>query len=250
MPLRPMTLFACLALVVALAVLAVPLTLPSGPSPDGGGFERRLRAYILAHPEVILDSVNALQRRETAQQAEAQRRAVVALRDELAASPLVPVAGNPDGDVTVVEFFDYRCPYCRQAVPQVKALLAGDGKIRLVRKEFPVLGRDSVFASRVAVAAALQGKYPEVHEALMTNPGELTEAAALAAAERVGLDLARLKTDMEGAQVGGLIQGNLTLARRLAISGTPTFIVGDEIFPGFATTAELQAAVGRARRRR
>lgn len=249
MPLRPLTLFAVLAVVVALAALLVPLTLPAPTAPGPDGFERRVRAYLMTHPEVIFDAVTALKRRDEAQQAANQQAAVRAHRALLVDPGPLPVAGNPAGDVTVVEFFDYRCPYCRQAVPQVRALLAADKGVRLVLKEFPVLGPDSVLAARAAIAAAAQGRYFELHDALMAMSGELNEAAVMAAARGVGLDLARLKADMVSPPVSRLIDDTLALGHRLFISGTPTFIIGETIIPGYASAADLAAAVAAARRR-
>lgn len=251
MSLRPLTLFVFLAVAIALAALLVPATLPGGTAgTDAGGFERRVRTYLMGHPEVILEAVESLRRRDEALQAERQRAAVRANRAAIIDAGPLPVAGNPAGDVTVVEFFDYRCPYCRQAFTEVKAMLAADGKVRFVPKEFPVLGPESLVASRAAIAAAMQGKYLAFHEALMTRPGDLDEAAVMDAARAVGLDPARLRQDMGGPGVSALISETQALARRLFINGTPAFVIGDELIPGYAGAADLRAAVARARGRR
>jgi protein-disulfide isomerase len=159
------------------------------------------------------------------------------------------VAGNPDGDVTVVEFFDYNCPYCRQAFPQIASLLATDANVRVVFKEFPVLGPGSVFASQAAIAASLQGKYLVFHDALMTQGGELTPPAVLEVARATGLDVERLRADMTKPEISATIDESHALARRLLITGTPTFIIGDELIAGFAGIDEIRAAVAQARSR-
>jgi protein-disulfide isomerase len=149
MPLRPITLFVFLALAAVLAAGLVSATLPTNWA-DGGSFERRVRAYLLAHPDVIADAVGVLRQRKADADTVVQREAIRADRAEILSSGPLPVAGNPKGDVTVVEFFDYNCPYCRRAFPLIKTMLAGDSGIRLVLREFPVLGPDSAFASQAA----------------------------------------------------------------------------------------------------
>ncbi len=247
MSLRPVTLIAFLVAALALAALLVVATLPAPSGTDGGGFDRRVRAYLMTHPEVIIEAVEGLRQRGAADQAARQRGAIRANRAALLSSGPLPVAGNPSGDVTVVEFFDYRCPYCRQAAEQVKAVLAADRNVRVVYREFPVLGPESLYASRVAVAAALQGKYLAVHDALMTRAGNLTEAASREVAAAVGIDMARLEADMARPEVAKVIRENLALARQLSITGTPTFIIGDELIPGYAGAQDILTLVRQAR---
>jgi protein-disulfide isomerase len=249
MPLRPITLFVFLALAAALAAGLVAVTLPKGTGPDTGGFDRRVRVYLMAHPEVIADAAAVLQRREATAASAARREAVRANRAAVLSSGPLPVAGNPDGDVTVVEFFDYNCPYCRQAFPQIASLLATDANVRVVFKEFPVLGPGSVFASQAAIAASLQGKYLVFHDALMTQGGELTPPAVLEVARATGLDVERLRADMTKPEISATIDESHALARRLLITGTPTFIIGDELIAGFAGIDEIRAAVAQARSR-
>jgi protein-disulfide isomerase len=249
MPLRPITLFVFLALAAALSAGLVAVTLPKGAGPDAGGFDRRVRAYLMAHPEVIADAAAVLQRREVIAASAARREAIHANRAAVLSSGPLPVAGNPDGDVTVVEFFDYNCPYCRQAFPQIASLLATDANVRVVFKEFPVLGPGSVFASQAAIAASLQGKYLAFHDALMTHGGELTPPVVLEVARATGLDVERLRADMTKPEVSVTIDESHALARRLLITGTPTFIIGDELIAGFAGIDEIRAAVAQARSR-
>lgn len=234
----------CLAMVVA--VVLVPATLPPRGTGESGIFERRVQAYLMSHPEVILDSVAALERRNSAQRAQGQRAAVKANRAALQASPVLPVAGNPHGDVTVVEFFDYRCPYCKHALKEVQSLVASDRRVRLVYKEFPVLGPQSVFASKVAVASTFQGKYLALHGALMAHTGDFSAATVMAIAERVGLDTARLRADMDRPEVARVIADSLGLARRIGVNATPTFVIGDTLMPGYASLDQLEAMVNKA----
>jgi protein-disulfide isomerase len=243
--------FLCLVLilvaVVTAAVALVPLTLPTGGQGDAGVFDRRVRAYLLTHPEVIMEAVATLERRNTAARAQQGRAAIRANRAALHAPGALPVAGNAQGDVTVVEFFDYRCPYCRQAYVQVKALLAADPGVRLVFKEFPVLGPASVVAAKAAIAAGMQGKYIAFHEALMAYRGNLDQAAVMTVAASVGLNTARLTADMKQAVINTTISGSHALARKIGINGTPAFVIGDELVPGYISLDELKRLVAKAR---
>ena len=250
MPLRPTTLFVILAVVAVLAAGLVAVTLPTDSTDAAGGFERRVRAYLLAHPDVIADAVGVLRQRKADADTVVQREAVRADRAEILSSGPLPVAGNPTGDVTVVELFDYNCPYCRRAFPLIKNMLAGDSGIRLVLREFPVLGPKSAFASQAAIAASLQGKYLAFHEALMMQDGEITPPAVLDVARAAGLDVERLKADMTKPEISATIDATHALARRLRITGTPTFIIGDELISGFAGIEEIKAAVALERSRK
>ncbi|MCH7957286.1 MAG: DsbA family protein [Proteobacteria bacterium] len=174
---------------------------------------------------------------------------IVARQDELLNDPASPVGGNPDGDVTLVEFFDYQCPYCKTIFPSIQALLAEDRNLRYVFKEFPILGRASVFAARAALAARRQGKYLEFHTALMSARGKLTETRVMRLAEKVGLDVDRLRRDMADGTVDAMIRRNLELADGLGIFSTPVFIIGDTQIPGAVEIDTLKVLIARARQR-
>ena len=174
---------------------------------------------------------------------------IVARQDELLNDPASPVGGNPDGDVTLVEFFDYQCPYCKTIFPSIQALLAEDRNLRYVFKEFPILGRASVFAARAALAARRQGKYLEFHTALMPARGKLTETRVMRLAEKVGLDVDRLRRDMADGTVDATIRRNLELADGLGIFSTPVFIIGDTQIPGAVEIDTLKVLIARARQR-
>jgi protein-disulfide isomerase len=157
------------------------------------------------------------------------------------------VAGNPDGAVTVVEFFDYRCPYCKAVARDMIETLEAEGDVRIVFKEFPILGPDSQTAAKAALAADRQGKYLPFHQALMDHKGTLDRDAILDIAEELGLDLELLEVDMESPEVATVIARTLALAEALDIGGTPAFIIGDELVPGAVDMKTLKDLVAKAR---
>lgn len=222
---------------------------PALDTPAGkAAIEQIVRDYLLAHPEVLVESLTAFQERQEAAQAEAQRGALASRQEELFRNPSSPVAGNPQGDVTLVEFFDYQCGYCKAVHADVRRLLESDGKLRLVYKEFPILGPASLTASRAALAAQRQGKYDALHVALMENRGQLDDDKVFRIANSVGLDMERLKKDMESPEIQETLQRNMRLASELNIRGTPAFVVGDQIIPGAVGLDRLRelVAAGRA----
>jgi protein-disulfide isomerase len=157
------------------------------------------------------------------------------------------VAGNASGDVTVVEFFDYACSHCKNIEPTVKQLLTEDRKIRLVYKEYPILGPASIVAARAALAARAQDKYLPFHDALMVLEEPLTEATIFRVANQIGLDVDRLKTDMAAPAIAEAIERNYALGQALGINGTPAFVIGDDVAPGAVPLARLKQFVTRAR---
>ena len=219
-----------------------PSTLPQD------AFERRVRDYLVANPEVIVEAMQNLERKQReVEQTEAQA-ALATHRDELLNSPESPVGGNPQGDVTLVEFFDYNCPYCRQVAPTMMAAEADDPKLRIVYKEFPILGPNSVFAARAALAARRQNLYPQFHKAMMQVSGSADEAQVIAVAEEIGLNVGQLRTDMQDPAIDAEIERNLALARALRINGTPGFVIGDEILRGATDLQTMQRLIDQARK--
>jgi protein-disulfide isomerase len=211
--------------------------------------EQIVREYLLANPEVILEAVEGLQeKRRTAGQA-GQREAMAAQRAQLYGDPDSPVSGNPEGDVTVVEFFDYRCPYCKRAATAVSDLIREDGKVRVVFKELPILGPESVLAARSALAARAQGKYGAMHDALLRHSGGYDEAVIAKIAAEAGLDVARLKADMARPEIAAMFDRNVQLARSLSLTGTPAFVIGDRVVPGAVDLNTLKRLVAEARQR-
>ncbi len=211
-------------------------------------FERRVRDYLVANPKVIVEAMQNLERKQReAEQTEAQA-ALAAHRDELLNSPESPVGGNPQGDVTMVEFFDYNCPYCRQVAPAMVEAEEGDPQLRIVYKEFPILGPNSVFAARAALAARRQNLYPQFHKAMMQVSGAADEAQVIAVAEEIGLNVEQLRTDMQDPAIDAEIERNLALARALRINGTPGFVIGEEILRGATDLQTMQRLIDQARK--
>jgi protein-disulfide isomerase len=238
------------ALPVSVVIAAIPLqTLPAADfTPDQRkAIEAIIRDYLTKNPDVLID---ALQAAEDKMKGEAKDKAAQALstrRREIFDDPDTPFAGNPNGDVSLVEFFDYRCPYCKQVEPSLEALLGEDRQLRLVYKEFPVLGPESVTASKAALASRKQGKYDAFHRALMALKGQINDTAVFKTAESVGLDVDRLKRDMAAPEISRALKANTELADALDIRGTPGFVVGNEIVPGAIDLASLKQLIATAR---
>jgi protein-disulfide isomerase len=201
------------------------------------------------NPELVLEALQALEQRQAEAEAKAALSALTAERSILERDTNAPALGNPDGDVTVVEFFDYNCPYCKQAAPEVDALLEADKNVRLVLREWPILSEGSAFAARAALASRAQGKYAEFHEALMTMSGRLEAETVLRIAGETGLDVERLQADLKSPEVEEHIATSMRLADALGFNGTPAFVIGDQLIPGFVERDQLTEAVAAARSR-
>lgn len=209
--------------------------------------EQIVRDYIVAHPEVLIEAMTSLEAKETAARKKAQTSALNKNRKAIFNDPSSFVAGNPKGDVTIVEFFDYNCGYCKRAVAPLLDAVAKDGKVRLVLKELPILGPSSVTASHAALAAQRQGKYMELYKALYAHKGPLDDEAVFNIAADVGLDIKQLSKDMMDPAIAKTISRNEELADALGISGTPGFIIGDKYYAGAQSHDELVAAIKLAR---
>lgn len=216
--------------------------------PELDAFGQRVRAYLLEHPEVIMEALQVLEQRRLAAEAENLKKSLAARRDELLNDPDAPVAGNAVGDTTLVEFFDYNCPYCRRVAATVTDVIEDDPDLRLVYKEFPILGPGSQYAARAALASRKQGKYVPFHEALMAADGQVGEDSVLEIASEVGLDVDRLRRDMGDPAIEAAIRRNLELANALGITGTPSFVIGDQMVPGAIDRTTLEGHIARARR--
>jgi protein-disulfide isomerase len=210
-------------------------------------FEQRVRTYLLEHPEIVAEAINRLEARQGEQTATEARAVLKSRSDEVFRDPDSPVGGNPSGDVTLVEFFDYSGPYCRMMPPVLAEAEAADPQLRIVYKELPILGPNSVFAAKAALAADRQGKYVAFHRALFQIRGPLEESKVLEAAAAVGLDTDRMKADMKDAAVDGALEKTGKLAQALQITGTPGFVVGDQLTTGAADLTTLQGLIAKAR---
>jgi len=234
-----------LAVLLTLSPLAARAEDPAPAQVDQ--IERIVRDYLKQHPEVIVEALKAYQAQQDAKKADALKATIASLKSELLSDPATPVGGNPAGDVAVVEFFDYRCPYCKAMAPDLAKALAADGKVRLVYKEFPILSPTSVVAAKAALAARYQDKYVVFHDRLMGVQGTLDESQIYSTAADAGLNVARLKADMERPEITEAIARNYSLADKLDIQGTPAFVIGDQLLDGVSTADELAAAIKRAR---
>lgn len=208
-----------------------------------------VRETILNQPEIILEALQLLELKKQAVTKQRVEDVLATQAKDIFFHPDDPVGGNPDGDVTLVEFFDYRCGYCKRVHDTVLKLVKEDGNIRYVYKEFPILGPESIFAAKAALASTYQDKYTEFSDLLMRSRGKYTKEKVFKIAESVGLDVTRLEQDMnkyDGA-INVTFQRNYALAQRLDITGTPGFIIGNTIIRGAAGFDQLKAAVDNAR---
>src|SRR5438552_1810834 len=242
--------FLAALLAAVVAALIPPASLAADFTPDQRkAIESIIHDYLTKNPDVLLE---ALQAAEDKMKGDAKDKAAQALstrRREIFEDPDTPVAGNPNGDVSLVEFFDYRCPYCKQVEPSLEALLGEDRQLRLVYKEFPVLGPESVTASKAALAARKQGKYDAFHRAMMTIKGQINDTAVYKTAESVGVDVDRLKRDMAAPEIARALKANTELADALDIRGSSGLIAGNEIVPGAIDLASLKQLIATARKK-
>ena len=214
--------------------------------PGRSAIEKIVREYIWQHPEVILESVQQYQSRLSSAQKEHGKEAVIAKRAELEQDPSSPVAGS-GGGVTVVEFFDYRCGYCKKAEGTMAKLITDHPEVQFVFKEFPILGPDSLLAAKAALAAHKQGKYLNFHKTLMALSGPVTMDAIEQSAKNQGLNIEKLKTDMESPEILGMIERNRQLAQQLSVTATPTFVVDSELIQGAMEIPALEKLIAQAK---
>ena len=206
-----------------------------------------IRDYLLEQPELLIEVQQALQAKRDAEAALQAQQAIQIYSDEIFSDPEAPVAGNPEGAIVLVEFFDYRCGYCRRVKPTLETLLAENDDLRVVFKEFPILGPESTLAARAALASRAQGLYEPFHWALMSTDGPFDLDHILAVARSVGLDDERLARDMEEPAIDTLIDRNAVLASALAIRGTPAFVIGDRMIRGALPIGQFRTAIADAR---
>lgn len=245
-------LLAPLALLGLLAAPALAQTDIGNLSPaERTAFRAEVRAYLMENPEVLFEAIQILEARRNQAASVADSDLIGQNADALLDDGYSFVGGNPDGDVTMVEFLDYRCAYCKRAHPQVQQALKQDKNIRYVVKEFPILGPDSVTAARMAMAALEldPSNFAELNDALMRHEGALTEQAAYRIARNIGYDIAALKQAAEDETIDQRLKQNYDLAARLGIEGTPSFVIGNELVRGFVPKEELLATVEAQRER-
>jgi protein-disulfide isomerase len=210
---------------------------PLGPgiesiSVDQQRVERIIRDYLTRNPQILVEMASELDKHQAIEEASQQTKAISDNAEAIFRSPVSYVAGNPNGDVSVVEFFDYNCPFCRRALHNVVKLINDDGKVRLVLKELPILSDDSVAAAKLALASNKQGKYFEMHQKLLSEPGKADKEKALRIAKDLGLDVDRLQKDAEDPDIKKALDEAKDLAQKLSLKGTPLFLVGDQVISG------------------
>ncbi len=240
---------AILALFVGLMVGLNPGTSvgQTTSTPDTQAIEKIVREYILRNPELVIEAIELFQERQRIAEERAKTQALTVSTNQIYADPATPTSGDANAGVTIVEFFDYQCPYCRAMSQSLMELVDAKEDIRFVWKEFPILGADSVFASRAALAAGMQGRYLDFHRTLMITRSRLSQDWVMTLAEGIGLDMERLKKDMGSTEVTQQIGANLDLARQLGIRGTPAFIIDGKLFPGALEPARLKQLIKEAR---
>lgn len=240
---RHPTRFAALALAVAF-VSGTPFRTIAAAEftpPQRQAIEGIIHDYLMQNPDVLIEALRAAE--------DAKSKQVLGEHHhEIFDDPATPVGGNPQGDVSLVEFFDYRCPYCKQVQPTLETLLRKDPNLRFVYKEMPVLGPSSVVAAHAALAARLQGKYEAFHDAMMAAKGQISDDVVYRVAGSVGLDVDRLKRDMESPEIDQAVKANLALAEALDIRGTPGFVIGNHIIPGAVDLDALKDLIAESRK--
>lgn len=208
-----------------------------------------VREYLLKHPEVLQEAIAELEKRQQAAESQGRQAALADMKDLIFNSPRGVVIGNPKGDVTLVEFFDYNCPYCHKAFADIEQLIKLDPNLRVVLREFPVLGPPSVEAAQVAVAVRLVApeKYLAFHRILMSGRGQVNRAKALAAAREAGIDVALIEKQASSPELNATLDESMKIANALGLTGTPSFIVGNEVLVGALGFDAMQQAVKTAR---
>jgi protein-disulfide isomerase len=240
MTLKTGLLAALVAAVVAAVVTATSIYFVLWRGAPGGvlatleqaKIEQVVREYLTRNPEILVEMTTELDNRQQAAEAAKQQRLIGEHAEQIYRSPSSFVAGDPDGDVTVVEFFDYNCGYCRRALPALVELIDNDDKVRVVLKELPIFGDDSEDAAKAALAADKQGKYFEMHQKLFSDPGKANKEKALKIAEELDMDVAQLETDMEDPEIQKSLDESRALAEKIGVEGTPFYLIGDRSLAG------------------
>ena len=246
----------CGGLVIAGAVVATAATSPRkiaaqpgmAMTGDKAALGKSIRDYLMANPEVLVEAMQELEKRQDSQRDAVAQKGVQENQAELYRDPETPVGGNPNGDVVIVEFNDYQCPYCKRAYQAVKAVSGSDGKVKIVYKDIPILGEASKIAALAALASTRQGKHQPLHNALMEFTGKLDRDKILEIAVGVGIDRAQLEKDMEDPKLKAIIDRNMALATALGVRGTPAFVIGKQFVPGAVDAAALKQLIAEARK--
>jgi protein-disulfide isomerase len=242
--------FPSLILIIGL-LLGAPTQAADAKTPlDKQAVEKILRDILRENPEIVVDAIEAYRAKQEAAKQEKARETLASKREELENGLLLPIGGNPKGTVTIVEFFDYQCGYCKRVFPSILSLLESDKTIKYVFKEFPILGPVSLLASRAALAVWKmdKSKYVPFHTALMSSRGGLNQDKIMRLARETGIDPVSLQAHMQDPGIQEALQKNIELAQALNINGTPAFIIGDQIVPGAVELEDLKRLVDASRK--
>ena len=236
-----------MAAMVAFGLSGAPALAQEAAAPlSKGEIEQIVRDYLLKNPEIVIEAIEGYQAQQRLAEHQQRQQALADLRERIYNDPNSPDNGVTDYDVTMIEFFDYQCHYCKKIFPDLVSVMDGDRRLRVVFKELPILGPASTFAARAALAARKQGKYMEFHTALMDLRGQLSDQRVMRTAAEIGLDTAQLAADMDDPAVEAQIRSNLNIAQEVGITGTPALLIGNKFIPGAidkATMLELVAEV-------
>jgi protein-disulfide isomerase len=255
-------LFLCGVLIAAGAFVAARATAPAymmastaastaaatTSTSDKAALGKDIHDYLVANPEVLVEAMQELERKQDSERDAVALKAIQQHAQELTSDPESPISGNPNGDVTIVEFSDYQCPYCKKAYPAVKSVIAADGKVKLVYKDLPILGEASRIAAFAALASRNQHKHEAFHNALMEFNGKLDRDRIMEIASSVGIDVTQLQKDMEDPKLKQIIDRNMALASALGVRGTPAFVVGRQFVPGAIDADALKQLIDDARK--
>jgi protein-disulfide isomerase len=245
-----MTRFAAM-LFAATFAFAAPASAQSFSEPQREEIGKIIREYLLKHPEVLQEAMQEYEKRQQAAEAEKAKSAIKTHAEAIFNSPRQVTLGNPQGDVTFVEFFDYNCGYCKRALEDMMVLMSKDPKLKVVLKEFPVLGPASLEAAKIGVAVRMQDKsgkkYLEFHQKLLTGRGQVDRARAMAVAKEIGLDMAKLEKDLKSDEIEATLQESAKLAEALGMNGTPSYVINNDVVIGAVGVAALAAKIQAAR---
>ena len=256
---RTALLAVCAALILAGALVAARATAPgrlaaaggaatSEPLADQSALGKSIRDYLLANPEVLVEAMQELERRQDSQRDAVAQKGVQENQAQLFRDADSPIGGNPNGDVVIVDFNDYQCPYCKRAHQAMKSVVGADGNVKVIYKDLPILGETSKIAATAALASVKQGKHLAYHNALMEYSGKLDRDRIFEIASSVGIDRAQLEKDMEDPKIKKAIERNLALATALGVRGTPAFVIGKQFVPGAVDAAALKQLIAEARK--
>ena len=236
-----------LAIAAAMMALTWPVSAQSFNDQQKQEMGDFIRSYLLEHPEILREMADKLEQQDQQDEQIARTEGLAKQKDVVFRHDGDAVIGNPKGDVTIVEFMDYNCGWCKRSVGEVQALVEKDKNLRIVLKEFPIFGQHSEFAAKAALASIRQGKYWPFHQAMFAHEGQITDQVVLEIAKGQGLDVAKLTEDMKDQKVLNTISTNYDLAKTLKLNGTPAFIVDNKVFPGYLPLDALEAAIAEVR---